>query len=47
MAAITDIKNQVGNLVIEISEKVLRRELQNRADQESFIRQMADDAKLN
>lgn len=47
MAAITDIKNQVGNLVIEISEKVLRRELQNRADQETFIRQMADDAKLN
>lgn len=47
MAAITDLKNQVGNLVIEISEKVLRRELQNRADQESFIRQMADGAKLN
>ncbi len=25
MAAITDLKNQVGNLVIEVSEKVLRR----------------------
>ncbi len=27
MAAITDLKNQVGNLVIEVSEKILRREL--------------------
>ena len=47
MAAITDIKNQVGKLVIEISEKVLRRELQNPADQESYIRKMAEEAKLN
>ena len=29
MAAITDLKNQVGNLVVEVSEKVLRRELSN------------------
>src|SRR5688572_19862234 len=27
MAAITDLKNQAGNLVIELSEKILRREL--------------------
>ncbi len=47
MAALTEIKNQVGTLVIEISEKVLRRELQNRADQEAYIRKMAEDAKLN
>ena len=47
MAAITDLKNQVGNLVIEVSEKVLRRELANKADQEKFIRQMAEEAKLN
>jgi F-type H+-transporting ATPase subunit b len=47
MAAITDLKNQVGNLVIDISEKVLRRELNNKADQETYIRQLADDAKLN
>ena len=26
MAAITDVKNQVGKLVIEVSEKILRRE---------------------
>jgi F-type H+-transporting ATPase subunit b len=34
MAAITDIKNQVGKLVVEVSEKVLRRELSNKPEQE-------------
>ena len=47
MAAITDLKNQVGNLVIEVSEKVLRRELSNKQEQESYIKQLADNAKLN
>ena len=31
MAAITDVKNQVGKMVIEVSEKILRRELGNKA----------------
>ncbi len=47
MAAITDIKNQVGNLVVEVSEKVLRRELGNKADQEGYIRQLANEVKFN
>ena len=47
MAAITDLKNQVGHLVIEVSEKVLRRELSNRGDQENYISQLAKDVKLN
>lgn len=47
MAALTDIKNQVGNLVIEISEKVLRKELANKSEQESFIRDLASEVKLN
>ena len=34
MAALTDVKNQVGQLVIEVSKKVLRRELSNKTDQE-------------
>ena len=34
MAALTDVKNQVGKLVIEVSEKVLRRELGNKESQE-------------
>lgn len=41
MAALTDVKNQIGNMVIEISEKVIRKQLENRADQEKYIQQMA------
>ncbi len=47
MAAMTDLKNQVGNLVIEVSEKVLRRELKEKSEQESYIRQLAAEVKLN
>jgi F-type H+-transporting ATPase subunit b len=47
MAAITDIKNQVGKLVVEVSEKVLRRELANKSEQENFINQLAQEIKLN
>ena len=47
MAALNEIKNQVGNLVIEVSEKVLRRELSNKTEQESYIKQLANDATLN
>jgi F-type H+-transporting ATPase subunit b len=46
-AALIDIKNQVGNLVVEVSEKVLRKELSNKTEQESFIKQLAADVKLN
>lgn len=47
MAAITDLKNQIGNLVIEVSEKILRRELNNKEEQENYIKQLADNVKLN
>lgn len=47
MAAITDLKNQVGKLVIEVSEKVLRRELSNKAEQETFIKELTGKSKLN
>ena len=47
MAAITDLKNQVGNLVIEVSEKILRRELANKDEQENYIKQLTADVKIN
>lgn len=46
-AAIADVKNQVGTLVIDVAEKVLRKELSNKAEQESYIKQLADGVKLN
>lgn len=47
MAALTDVKNQVGNLVIEVAEKILRRELNDKPEQEKYIRQLAEGVKLN
>lgn len=47
MAALTDVKNQVGTLVIEVAEKVLRRELGNKSEQENYIKQLAEEVQLN
>jgi F-type H+-transporting ATPase subunit b len=47
MAALTDVKNQVGKLVIEVSEKLLKRELENKEAQEAHIRGLVDGVKLN
>ena len=46
-AALTDVKNQVGALVIEVSEKILKRELSNKAEQEKYIKDIAEGVKLN
>ena len=47
MAAITDVKNQVGKMVIEVSEKILRRELADRQAQEAHIKGLVEEVKLN
>jgi F-type H+-transporting ATPase subunit b len=47
MAAITEVKNQIGNLVVEVSEKILRRQLQNKPEHENYIKQLAEEVKLN
>lgn len=47
MAALTEVKNQVGKLVIEVSEKVLRKELSNQDAQEAHIKGLVDGVKLN
>jgi F-type H+-transporting ATPase subunit b len=47
MAALTDLKNQVGTLVVEVSEKILRRELSGKEEQEKYIKQLAENVKLN
>lgn len=47
MAALIDVKNQVGKMVIEVSEKILKRELGNKADQEAHIKVLVEEVKLN
>lgn len=47
MAALTDMKNEVGKMVVEFSEKVLRKELGNKAEHENYIKQLANDIHFN
>jgi F-type H+-transporting ATPase subunit b len=47
MAALTEVKNQVGKLVIEVTEKLLRRELSSKDAQEAHINELVDGVKLN
>jgi len=47
MAALTEVKNQVGKLVIEVSEKVLRKQLENSSAQEAHIQGLVNEVKLN
>jgi F-type H+-transporting ATPase subunit b len=47
MATLVELKNQVGVLVLDVAEKVLRKELGNKPEQEQYIQQLANDIKLN
>jgi F-type H+-transporting ATPase subunit b len=47
MAAITDLKNQVGLMSIEIAEKVLRKQLAGNAEQEAFVKGLVSELKLS
>ncbi len=46
-AAMIDVKNQIGSLVIEVAEKVLRKEMSNKSEQEAYISKLAGEIKLN
>jgi F-type H+-transporting ATPase subunit b len=47
MAALTDVKNQVGKLVVEVTEKVLRRELASKEAQEDHIKSLVNEVNLS
>jgi F-type H+-transporting ATPase subunit b len=47
MAALTDLKNQVGKLAIEVTEKILRKQLSTQEAQEAHIKGMVGEVKLN
>src|SRR6266404_3350327 len=47
MAAITEVKNQIGKLVIEVTEKVLRKELSNKETQEAHIKDLVNEVNLS
>jgi F-type H+-transporting ATPase subunit b len=47
MAALIDVKNQVGKMVVEVSEQILRRELKDKKEQEAHIKGLVNEVKLN
>lgn len=47
MAAITELKNQIALLSIEIAEKLIREQLSKGKEQEDLIRKMLSDIKSN
>jgi len=46
-AALTEVKNMVATLSIEVAEKILRRELENKGEHEAFVKKHLEDIKLN
>ncbi|MFH1004398.1 MAG: F0F1 ATP synthase subunit B [Bacteroidota bacterium] len=47
MAAITELKNQVAILSIEIAEKILKRELSEKDKQKTIIKDLLENIKMN
>lgn len=47
MAAVTELKNQVAKLSVEIAEKIIKGELANKDSQKELIGKYLEEAKLN
>ncbi len=47
MAALTEVKNEIGNLAIEVAEKVLRKQLSTDDAQSHYANLLAEEVKLN
>ena len=47
MAAIIELKNQVGTMALDIAEKIILKELKGDASQEAFVNGLVKDIKLN
>jgi len=47
MAAITELKNQVAKMSIEIAEKILRSELSSDEKQKALVQNLLKDVNMN
>lgn len=47
MAAVTELKNQVAKLSLDIAEKILRKELSSEANQKALVGDLIEDVNLN
>ena len=47
MAALTEVKNEIGKLAVEVAEKVLRKQLATADAQNDYAQLLAEDIKMN
>ncbi len=47
MAALTEVKNEIGTLAVNVAEKILRKQLAGADNQESYLKMLSEDIKLN
>ena len=47
MAAMTEVRNEIGTLAVQVAEKILRKQLGSTEGQESYMKMLAEDIKLN
>ena len=46
-AALTEVKNEIGKLAVEVAEKILRKQLTSQEAQTDYVKMLADEIKLN
>ncbi len=47
MSAITELKNEIGKLSVEVAEKVIRKQLSTAESQNEYAQMLAEEIKLN
>jgi F-type H+-transporting ATPase subunit b len=47
MAALTEVKNEIGTLAVSVAEKILRKQLSAADAQDSYNKMLTEDIKLN
>lgn len=47
LAAMVALKNQAGQLAVDIAEKLLRKEMSNKSEQEAYAKSLAENINLN
>jgi F-type H+-transporting ATPase subunit b len=47
MAALTEVKNEISNLAVEVAEKILRKQLATAENQNSYVNMLTEDIKMN
>ena len=46
-AAMTEVKNEIGLLAVSVAEKIIRKQLSAAEGQETYMKMLAEDIKLN